>query len=50
MPNQPRDENPPRSVRIEDGLWERAKVAAAERGVKVSVIVREALERYLPKT
>lgn len=46
MPNQPRDDNPPRSIRIQDDLWAKVKHAAAERGVKLSVIVREALERY----
>lgn len=49
MPNQPRDDNPPRTIRIDDTLWKKVKDAAAERGVKVSVVVREALERFVTK-
>lgn len=50
MPNQPRDDNPPRTVRIDDALWAKVKAVAAERGVKVSVVIREALERLVTKT
>ena len=47
MPNKPRPENPARAVRIEDELWEAAKVRAAERGETVSDVIRRALQRYV---
>lgn len=46
MPNQPRDDNPARAVRIDDRLWQKAKDRAAEKGETVSDVIRRALERY----
>jgi antitoxin component of RelBE/YafQ-DinJ toxin-antitoxin module len=46
MPNQPRDDNPCRAIRVDDELWEAAKVRAAERGESVSEAVRAFLRRY----
>ena len=45
MPNQPK--TPARSIRIEDGLWRRAKERAAERGESVTDAIRKFLERYV---
>ena len=39
-----------RTVRIEDGLWEAAKEAAAERGDNISAIIRKALEKYIQES
>jgi metal-responsive CopG/Arc/MetJ family transcriptional regulator len=36
-----------RTVRIEDGLWEEAKAAAAERGENLSDVLRDALRAYV---
>lgn len=47
MPNQPRDDNPARTVRVPDGLWLKAKTQAADRGESVSDVVRRALARYV---
>jgi len=49
VPNAPRPENRHRMVRVEDGLWEAAKVAAAENGTTVSSVIRAALERYVKR-
>jgi antitoxin component of RelBE/YafQ-DinJ toxin-antitoxin module len=46
MPNQPRDDNPTRAIRIDDALWTAAKERAAERGESVSEAVRAFLRRY----
>lgn len=46
MPNQPKPDNPPRSVRIGDQLWAKAKKVAAKEGTDVSSVVRRALENY----
>lgn len=47
MPNQPRKDNPARSFRVEDELWEKAKVRAAERGETVTDVLIRALKRYV---
>lgn len=47
MPNQPRPDNPPRNVRVEDGLWRAALVKATAKGETVSDVIRRALERYV---
>jgi hypothetical protein len=47
MPNQPRDDNPARAVRVPDELWDAAKAKAAGRGETVSDVIRRALERYV---
>ena len=50
MPNKPRRENRHRMVRVEDPLWEAAKVAATANGTTVSAVIREALSRYVDAT
>lgn len=47
MPNQPRADNPARSVRVPDDLWQAAKSRASERGETVSAAIIRALERYV---
>lgn len=47
MPNKPRPENPPRPVRIEDGLWAEVREIAAEDETTASAVVREAVRRYV---
>lgn len=47
MPNQPRKDNPARSVRVPDELWDAAKERAAERGETVTDVVIRALKRYV---
>lgn len=46
MPNQPRPDNPARSVRVPDDLWNAAKERAAERGETVTDVILRALRRY----
>ena len=46
MPDQPRLDNPARTIRVERELWEAAKVRADERGETVSEAVRKFLVRY----
>ena len=36
-----------RSVRVEDSLWEKAKVAAAGNGDTLSEVIRQALWQYV---
>jgi len=43
MPNKPRPENRHRMVRVEDKLWEAAKVAAANQGTTRAEVMRKAL-------
>lgn len=43
MPNQPRPDNPARTVRIDDGLWTAIKRIAVAEGTTVSEIVRRAI-------
>lgn len=38
---------PPRSIRIEEALWQAAKQKAAERGETVTDVITRALERYV---
>lgn len=40
---------PPRSVRVEDALWEAAKVKAASEGRTVTEVVVTALRRYVTR-
>jgi macrodomain Ter protein organizer (MatP/YcbG family) len=40
---------PPRSIRIEEALWQAAKNKAAERGETVTDVVVRALERYVKR-
>lgn len=47
MPNQPRPDNPARSVRVPDDLWTAAKERAAERGETVTDVLLRALRRYV---
>lgn len=46
MPNQPRKDVKPRSIKVSDDLWEAAKKRAAEREETASEAVRKFLERY----
>lgn len=46
MPNQPRVDNPRRSVRVEDDLWARAEARADRDGVTTSDVIRAALDQY----
>ena len=43
MPNKPRPENRHRMVRVEDDLWEAAKVAAVAEGTTRAEVMRQAL-------
>lgn len=47
MPNAPRKDNPARTIRVPDELWDRAKKRADERDETVSEAVRKFLERYV---
>ena len=49
MPNQPRPDNPHRSVRVEDGLWEAARIAAAKEGTTRGDVMREALRELVAR-
>lgn len=46
MPNQPAAGVRPRSIKVSDELWEKAKKRADEKGETVSEAVRKFLERY----
>jgi hypothetical protein len=46
MPDQPRPDNPARSFRCEDELWQAAKERASERGETVTDVLIRALKRY----
>lgn len=50
MPNKPRADNPARAVRIEDELWAKLQAIAAARGVTMSAVIRDALDRYVKGT
>jgi len=39
----------PRSVKVEDELWDAAKAKAEERGDVLSEVIREALKRYVAR-
>lgn len=45
VPNQPKTPN--RVVRVPDDLWHAAQAKAAERGEKVSEVIRKSLARYV---
>lgn len=45
MPNRPREENPHRSIRVEDGLWLAAERACAKLGTTRADVMREALRQ-----
>ena len=47
MPNQPRKDVRPRSIKVSDDLWAKAKARADEKGETVSEAVRKFLERYV---
>lgn len=49
MPNKPRPENRHRMVRVEDELWEAAKVAAANQGTTRAEVMREALRELVER-
>lgn len=49
MANQPRADNPHRSVRVEDALWEAARVAAAQEGTTRGDVMREALRELVAR-
>lgn len=49
MANQPRADNPHRSVRVEDALWEAARVAAAQEGTTRGDVMREALRQLVDR-
>jgi len=46
MPNQRAADVTVRSIAIPDALWQRAQARAEDDGVKVSAVVRAALEEY----
>jgi len=43
MANQPRPDNPHRSVRVENELWEAARLACAQLGTTRGDVMRQAL-------
>ena len=45
----PRPSRKPRSVKVEDDLWNAAKAKADERGEVLSEVIREALKRYVAR-
>lgn len=47
VPNQPK--TPRRTVRIDDNLWEAAGAKAEAEGTTVSVVIRDALKRYVKR-
>lgn len=49
MANQPRKDNPHRSVRVEDDLWAAAKVAADAEGTTRGDVMREALRALVAR-
>lgn len=49
MANQPRADNPHRSVRVEDELWEAARIAAAKEGTERAEVMREALRELVAR-
>lgn len=49
MPNRPRDNNPHRSVRVEDELWREAGEVAAEQGTTRAAVIQEALRAFVAK-
>lgn len=49
MPNKPRPDNPHRSVRVEDRLWEAARIAADAEGTTRGDVMREALRELVAR-
>lgn len=49
MPRSVPDYDPIHCIRIPDALWRRAQARADRDGVKVSAVVRAALEAYVSK-
>lgn len=43
MPNRPREDNPHRSIRVEDDLWHASERACAKLGTTRADVMREAL-------
>jgi hypothetical protein len=50
MPNQPRADNPARSVRIDDELWAAVEREAREKVITMSAVIRAAIEDYFGGT
>lgn len=48
-PNRPRPDNPHRSVRVEDQLWERARIAAEAEGTTRGDVMRQALRELVER-
>lgn len=49
MPNQPRDDNPHRSLRVENELWHAAFIAARKEGTTRAEVMREALRELVER-
>ena len=49
MANQPRADNPHRSVRVEDDLWECARIACAKLGTTRGDVMRQALRNAVER-
>ena len=49
MANQPRADNPHRSVRVEDELWGPAEQAAAAEGTTRGEVMRQALRELVSR-
>lgn len=49
MANQPRVNNPHRSVRVEDELWEAARLAATKEGTTRGDVMRQALRALVER-
>jgi predicted transcriptional regulator len=49
MSNAPRADNPHRSVRVEDDLWDAARIAAAAEGTTRGEVMREALRELVAR-
>lgn len=47
--NQPRADNPHRSVRVEDDLWNAAKVAAEKEGTTRAEVMQQALRELVAR-
>lgn len=50
VPNQPRPDNPHRSVRVEDDLWEAARIACAQLGTTRGDVMRQALRDAIERS
>lgn len=49
MANRPRPDNPHRSVRVKDKLWEDARIAAAAEGTTRGDVMRQALRELVAR-